>query len=151
MYLITRRSGPRGFTMLELIIVITIVGLLVAMAVPAFSRSLLTNRTVNASTVVQGDIELAFAYAARQRRPVRIAWSSSTMTYTISDRRNGTTFVRRSLGSGSEFTLSSVTFSASPVDIYPGGIASGALTVTLTGGSTSVTVTMTRAGLVRVS
>lgn len=143
--------ATRGFSMLELAIVLAIVGLVAAMAMPSFSRSLRGGRAASASLVVQSDLELAFSYAARQRRPVRITWNSGTMTYTVADRRSGTVFVTRRLGSNGDYTLSSVTFSSSPVDVFPGGMASGSLTITLTGGSSVKTVSMTRAGLVRVT
>jgi hypothetical protein len=55
----------------------------------------------------------------------------------------------RALGSTSEFKLSSITFSPTTVDFFPGGISSAALTVTVTGSGYSRTVTATTGGLVR--
>jgi prepilin-type N-terminal cleavage/methylation domain-containing protein len=146
------RKAPRpGYSLLELVIVLSVAGLLVSIALPSLSRGLRTSRAVSASRVIQGDLELAFTYAARQRRPISIAWSSGTMSYTITDRRSGTVYLTRSLGSGSDFTLTNVTFSTTPVFVYPGGVASGPLTVTITEGGSTHTIVMTRAGLVRVS
>jgi prepilin-type N-terminal cleavage/methylation domain-containing protein len=148
----TRQDHLRaGFSVLELVIVIVIMGLMAAAAVPAFSRSLKASRTARAAGVIQADIELAYSYAARQRKPVRIAYNSSTLTYTVTDRAAGTTLITRTLGSGSEWTLDAVTWSATPIDVYPGGFSSGTLSITITGGTASTTITMTRAGLVRLS
>jgi type II secretion system protein H len=140
-----------GFSVLELVIVIVIMGLMAAAAVPAFSRSLKASRTARAAGVIQADIELAYSYAARQRKPVRLAYNSSTKTYTVIDRSSSTTLVTRELGATSEWTLDTVTWSATPVDVFPGGFASGTLTITIGGGTASTTITMTRAGLVRIS
>lgn len=141
----------RGFTLIEMLIVVVVGGLLLSTALPAFSRQLAASRSSQVGSVVGADLELAFSYAAKQRRPVRIAYTSQTMTYTIADRSTGTVFITRPLGAGSEWGLSAVTFSASPVDVFPGGIASGSLAVTLASGASTHTVRMTRAGLVRVN
>lgn len=144
------QTASRGYTMIELALVISIAGLIAAIALPTFARGLRGSRASAAATVVQADLELAFSYAARQRRPVRVNWNAASMTYTVADRSTGTVFVTRRLGSTGDYTLSEVSFSANPVDIFPGGVASGALTITLTGGSSTRTVMMTRAGLVRL-
>lgn len=144
------QTASRGYTMIELALVISIIGLVAAVTLPTFAKGLRGSRASAAANVVQADLELAFSYAARQRKPVRVNWNSSSMTYTVADRSTGTVFVTRRLGSTSDYSLSAVTFSANPVDIFPGGIASGALTITLTGGTSTRTVMMTRAGLVRL-
>ncbi len=141
----------RGFTLIEILIVVVIGGLMLSMALPAFSRQLAASRSSQVGSVVASDLELAFSYAAKQRLPVRIAYNTSTMTYTVADRSSGTVFITRPLGAGTEWGLTAAAFSSTPVDVFPGGIASGSLTVTLTSGASSHTVSMTRAGLVRVN
>jgi hypothetical protein len=55
----------------------------------------------------------------------------------------------RVLGTTSDYKLSSVRFTPAAIDVFPNGIASQALTVTLSGGTYSRTVTMSRVGMVR--
>jgi len=48
------------------------------------------------------------------------------------------------------YRLDSVSFSVSPVDLFPSGFTSSALTVSLWAGGYSRRVTMSRAGWIRV-
>jgi len=147
------RSHARslGFTLIELVVVIVIMGLIVRAVAPNFSRTLRVARVNRASQVLSGDLERAFALAARQRKPVRITWDNGAMQYTVKDRLSGTVLMTRGLGTAnSAFNVLVVTFSSSPFDIYPSGLASSALTVTLTELDYSRRVQMTRAGLTLV-
>ena len=144
--------GPRGaycggFTLIETIIAIVIIGLILGAGLPAFSRTLRVGRVNSAAQVVSGDLDRAFATAARQRKPVRITWNNSAMQYTLTNRTSGTVLLTRPLGTAG---ATSVTFSVSPLDIFPGGFASAALTVTLAEQDYTRHVRMTRAGLTLV-
>lgn len=146
-----RATGRGGFTLVEALIVVALLGLLMAMALPRFSRELRVNRVNQAAQVLASDLERAFTTAARQRKPVRLSWNNSAMQYSISDRASGTVLLARGLGTGnSSFGVLHVSFSASPLDIFPVGFASSALTVTLTAQDYSRRVQMTRAGLTLV-
>ena len=143
-----QRGGlPGGFTLIETIIAIVIIGLILRAGLPAFSRTLRVGRVNSAAQVVAGDMDRAFATAARQRKPVRISWDNSAMQYTLTDRSSGTVLLTRPLGTAG---ATSVTFSVSPLDIFPGGFASAALTVTVTEQDYTRHVQMTRAGLTLV-
>jgi prepilin-type N-terminal cleavage/methylation domain-containing protein len=143
-----RRVLRRGFTLIETILVIVIIGLILRTALPSFSRVLRVGRVNRAAQVVSADLDRAFATAARQRKPVRITWVNASMQYTLTDRATGKVLLTQGIGvTNSSFDVLQVTFSVSPLDVFPGGFASSALTVTLTELDYTRHVTMTRAGL----
>lgn len=141
------RALRRGFTLIEIVVVIVVIGLILRFALPGVSRSLRVGRVNQAAQVLSGDLDRAFSTAARQRKPVRVAWNNSAMQYTLADRASGTVLLTRPLGKAGGTT---VNFSASPLDIFPGGFASSALTVTVTEGDYTRHIQMTRAGLTLV-
>jgi prepilin-type N-terminal cleavage/methylation domain-containing protein len=140
--------NQRGFSLPEAMQVVVVLGLLAAITGPPVARQLRSHRVGQAANVVAGDLELAFSMAARQRKPMRVAVTGTT--YTIADRAGGTVRFQRQLGADSEYRLQSVTFSASPVDVFPSGVASSADTVTLTSGNAIRRIVMTPAGQVRI-
>jgi prepilin-type N-terminal cleavage/methylation domain-containing protein len=142
------RLDRRGFTMIESLIVITAIGLLTAVAVPKIGRQIRSYRVGRATVVVAGDMENAFSMAARERKPLRLTLSGGT--YTLADRTGGTTRLTRNLTADPDFGVASMTFSTSPLDVFPSGVASAADTVTLTNGTVSRQITVSKAGQVRV-
>jgi type IV fimbrial biogenesis protein FimT len=146
-----RQQAKAGFTIMELMLVITLVGIIAAMAMPRISQIMTRSGASQAAGVVATDLEYAVSLAARQRKPVRIACDCANGVYTFSDRASGTVLFRRRIGGlDGGFGLSALTFSSGSVDIFPSGIASGALTVTLTAVSATRQVTLSSAGFVRV-
>src|SRR5689334_25257518 len=84
-----------GYTLPEMLIVIVIVVLVAAMAFPATAKTVRHGRINQAVNVVANDLETAVSYAARQRRPVRIAYAPGATSFTIADRSTGTVLRRR--------------------------------------------------------
>lgn len=144
-----RQRGAFGFTLIELLIVIVVFGTLTAMVFPTVSRITTHSRVNQAATVVAHDLSLAVSVAARQRKPVRVARGADQKSITVSDRASGMVLSRVALGPEDAYQLDSVAFSVSPLDLFPNGFASSALTVTLWAGGYSRQVTMSRAGWVR--
>ena len=130
---ITPRSAA-GFTLLELSIVLAILGVATAMTFPTISRM----------------TTLARRRAARERKPIRIARGADRASITIAERAGGKVLSTRWLGKSDAYALDSIAFSVSPVDLFPSGMTSTALSVTLWAGGYSRQVTMSRAGWVRV-
>ncbi len=66
------RSGslPRGFTILELMVVITVMGLLLMVAVPGMQSWLMNGRVRTTAEALQNGLRLAQAEAVRQSRQV---------------------------------------------------------------------------------
>jgi prepilin-type N-terminal cleavage/methylation domain-containing protein len=138
-----------GFTIIEIMIVVLIVGVTVVLVAPSISRSTGKARVKRAASILAGDMELAFSTAARQRKPVRVVFNSGTLSYTIQDRATSTVLVSRDFGTTSELPLTSFTASLPTLDIYPNGIASGPDTLSLTLGAHSRKVIVTRIGIIR--
>jgi len=147
-------DGPhlprRGFTLPEMLIVIVIIVLMAAMAFPVTAKAIRHGRINQAVNVVAGDLETAVSYAARQRKPVRIAFATGATAFTIADRDSGTVLRRRELGQDTEWKVSALTFSSATVDVFPAGITSLPLTIRVGDGSYSRQVRLSRAGLVQV-
>lgn len=148
MYPLTKKP-QRGSTMFELVIVLIIMAVIVTVAIPKVADTIRHNRVNRAAMIVAGDLQTAFSVAARQRAPVQVSLNTTTLTYTIAVRSSGTAIRSRALGSTSEYKLSAVTFSQSPINIFPTGIASAPVIVTVTSGDYSRRVTASAAGFVR--
>ena len=142
-------TSKRGVTLIEMLIVIIIVAVTAAMVVPSVSKGTRRTRVNRAASLVSGDLELAFSSAARQRKPIRVSFTSGSLSYTISDRATGSVLITRDFGPTSELALGSFSASAAVLDIYPSGIASGPDTVSFALGSSTRKVTVSRVGIIR--
>ena len=129
---------------------VVIVGILAAVATPRFGRTIASSKVNRAISAVGGELELAGTLAARQRKPVRVGYDAASGELRITDRASGTVLRSLPLGTSSDYALASVTLSAAAVDVFPNGLTSGALTVSLTGAGHTRRATMSRAGYVRV-
>jgi len=144
-----RGTRQAGFTLIEMMLVVIIVGITAALVAPSVGRSVGKARVKRAASILAGDMELAFTTAARQRQPVRVIFTSGTLSYAIQDRATSTVLITRDFGPTSELALTSFSASLPTLDIYPNGIASGPDTLLLQLGSNSRTVIVSRIGIVR--
>ena len=126
--------------------VIVVVGLLSLVAQQQVSGIIQRSQVNRATAAVAADLESAFTMAARQRRPIRISCCTNG-SYTFADRTGGTVRLQRAL---LDYGVTSVTFSTTPVDIFPSGVATSADTVTIGAGGSIRRIVMTSAGLVRI-
>jgi type II secretory pathway pseudopilin PulG len=134
----------------ELVLALAVVGLLTLMTIPRVGRIIQRARVNRATATVASDLEAAFSMAARQRRPIRISCNCAAQTYTLADRNGGTVRLRRSLSGDVDFGVTSLSFSASPVDVFPSGVASAPDTIRIGAGGWTRVITMTTAGQVRI-
>jgi len=139
-----------GFTFIELLIVITVFGVLTTATLPTVSRMITHSRVNQAAMVIGHDLTVAVSAAARERKPIRITRGGDGQSFTVADRASGTVLQTRWLGSDTPYGLDSLSFSATPIDVFPNGFTSSALTVTVWARAYSRQVTMSRAGWVRV-
>ena len=148
----TKQKRARvGFTLVEMLISVTIMGSVAAMGLPKVNSTIRQQRVIAASNALAGDVEAAFSVAARQRKPVRILYDAPTGEIRVIDRAAKTVYRRRPLGQTSEYHLDAVSISPAAVDVFPVGLASAAFTVTLTNGAFHRRVVVTRTGLTRVT
>jgi prepilin-type N-terminal cleavage/methylation domain-containing protein len=140
-----------GFTIMELLAVLVIGSIMLAVVSPNVSRSLTQSRVKRAAAVVAGDLQMAQTVAARQRAPVRVTVQTHSRIVRVHRGTSpDTVFTERRLDSTSEYPLSALTGSVGSITIFPNGVASGPLTLTLQAGPDTRIVTMNRAGQVRV-
>jgi prepilin-type N-terminal cleavage/methylation domain-containing protein len=147
----TPSAGPviesrLGYTLVEMAVAIVVASLLGLIAQQHVAPLIQRTRVNRATATVAADLETAFSMAARQRRPIRITCCTGT-SYTLADRAGGTVRLQRSLV---DFGVTTLAFSASPVDIFPSGVASSADTVTIGAAGYTRRIVMTSAGLVRI-
>ena len=146
------KAVVKGFTMMEVLVVIGILGILAAMAGPAMSRIVRHQRTNRAAMVITADLQNAFAVAARQREPVRIQADANSRSYQFIDRKTGTVLrIRTFYGDTSEYRLSKLVFTPATIDVFPSGISSAPVVVDLANGDYSKQITASTAGFIRVS
>ena len=139
-----------GFSMLEMLIVMIVMAVLVKIGVQKIERVIRHERVNRAAQVLVQDLQNGFAMAGR-RAPVRLTFTTSTKTYVFTDRATGTVLQTRVMSTGADYSLTSMSTTATSVDILPNGIGSTAFTVTLTNGDYSRTVSASTAGFVRMS
>jgi prepilin-type N-terminal cleavage/methylation domain-containing protein len=149
------RSPSRrpGFTIIELLAVVVIMALLMGVSVGRISAIITQQRLNRAAVALSADLQAAFSLAQRDRKPVTISFSDSTMELSLTDAASGTVLRKTSLGN---FNMSSsnVSLSRSTLNVYPAGLAGDSLSITLSAtiGSTTYSqrVRMTRGGLVQI-
>jgi prepilin-type N-terminal cleavage/methylation domain-containing protein len=143
-------TDRQGFTMVELALTLTLIAILTAMMVPKIGRIMQATRINREIAIVVQDLEQAFTIAARYRKPMRLSCTCGTQTYTIADRTGGTVRLSRRLGADADLGTLTLTFSTSPVDIFPSGVATAPDTVRITSGTSTRAVVLTTAGQVRI-
>jgi Tfp pilus assembly protein FimT len=144
-------TGRRGITVIEMMIVVVMVGLLTALAMPKIQSTSTHSRVNQAAILVAQGLSLAATNAARERMPMRIARGTDKQSITVTDRTSGTLLSTLHLGAGEPCEVDSLSFSVTPVDIFPNGFTSSALVVTVWAGGYSHQVTMSRVGWARAT
>lgn len=128
--------------------VMVVLGLIAAMVIPRIGQGLAQRNLDRAANQLVVDLQSASQLAARHRRPVR--FKNSGIGYEIVDHAAPTTiFVKRTFGSASGVSATSMSFSPPSIVFFPNGIASASGTYTITVAGKFRTVTVSRVGHVR--
>jgi type II secretory pathway pseudopilin PulG len=136
--------------MVEMALTLVVIAIMTAMMVPKIGRVMQATRLNREIAMVAADMEQAFTIAARYRKPMRLSCTCGTQTYTIADRTGGTVRLSRTLGADADLGTLTLAFSATPVDIFPSGVATAPVTVRITSGISTRAVVLTTAGQVRI-
>lgn len=140
-----------GFSLMELVFVLILVGVVGAMAAPNVGHMLARTKLQRAANTVAFDIQAAFATAARQRAPVRIVIDEPNRVFTVQDHAGSSRiYAQRYFDGSAELNLSQMLATSSTVIVHPHGLAESDLTLTLRAAGATHTVSMTRAGQVRI-
>lgn len=145
-----RDSRSGGYTIIELVIAFTIFGILLSLAYVQMGPALTHARVRGAATVIATDLQYAQMLAVRQRRPVAVIVDNALKSYIIRLRDTSLTFRDRFFGQDTEFLLDSLSASPTSVVLFPNGVAAATTTFTVSLGSYTRHVRLTRAGQVRV-
>ncbi|HZI29293.1 MAG TPA: GspH/FimT family pseudopilin [Gemmatimonadaceae bacterium] len=147
-----RSRGRRGFTVVESVIVVVVLGTMLSIGLPRMNHGIRQRRVIGAASALSADIPAAFAVAARQRKPVTLTYDAASGEVRVTDRTNpATIYHSRALRGTSEYMLDAVTMTPASVEIFPNGVSSAAFTIQLTNGSFVRQLTVSRTGFSRVS
>lgn len=136
-----------GFTLIEILIVMVMLGALLAVALPRVGRTITRDRVLRSAVVAQGMLDEATQFAARLRVPVDVDLSSGTII--VRNRETGEVLRARTFGADQDLRAS-VTFSPTGgITIFPNGRADAGLRISLSGGEYTTVVSRTPTGIVR--
>jgi type II secretory pathway pseudopilin PulG len=136
-----------GFSLIEILIVMIMVGALLSVALPRVGRQINRDRAQRAAMVVHGMLDEAGSIAARIGTPVTVTYASGTLS--IKNRATNEVYRARSFGSAQDLRATIALSPVAGVEIFPNGRGNSALTVTLSYDDYSTTVTRSTAGIVR--
>ncbi|MFI4978482.1 MAG: GspH/FimT family pseudopilin [Solirubrobacterales bacterium] len=141
----------RGFSTIEAVMVLLIVAVVVGSLIPTLHRQLTHARINRGANTIASDLLQAQSLAARQHAPVTVRFDSTAKSVVITRTVQADTLVRRYYGAGGDFNFQTFTPSVSSAIVFPNGMVSTAVTITISGESLTRTITMSRAGQVRIN
>lgn len=144
---LTRSPHRAGFSLIEMLIVVVVMGILVAISAGAIGRQVARDRVMRSANVVQALLEEASQLAVRRNRPVRVVLSGETLQ--IVDRDAIAVIKQRSFGPANDLRATISMLPAVGITIFPNGRADAALRVSVSGSGLTTVVSRTATGIVR--
>lgn len=141
------RRTRAGFSLIEMLVVVTIVGILLAISSGAIGRQIARDRVMRSAHVVQGMLTEASQLAVRRRAPVRVEFNGGVLQ--ILDRDSGTLIKGRSFGPTNDLRATLALSPSGGITIFPNGRADSGLRVSVSGPDLSTVVSRTATGIVR--
>ena len=149
--MIACRPRPRsGFSTIEAIIILLIVMIIVGTLTPTVQKQLTHTRISRAARAASADFYLAQALAQRERQPVTVTVDSIAKTITLKISTPDTVLQRHYFGTEGEFKLPKIYASPKSIVVYPNGMSSTSITVSMSDGTFTRQVKMSRAGQILV-
>lgn len=143
------KSRRLGFSMTELLIVLILMGVAGSVAATSIGRTLAASKVDRTAAVVAGELQKARALASRVRRPMVVVIGSRRVR--IQEYGTGTLHSDLRLTAASEIGVQSLLTTEGLVVLFPNGMADSNVTLTIRENGHARRITMTRAGLIRVT
>lgn len=127
-----------GFTLVEMMVVMLVIGITLAASVPSFSRYMRSSNLDSASKQVEGAFKLARQQAIAEGVPYLILWSNYTWYYIIRDTDRNGLYTSGEPYEGPYYlpkgtwATESAGFTSSYVSLFPNGTASAGVSFKLT-------------------
>ena len=140
-----------GYTVMELIIVMSLIGLVAAFILPSMGRTLAQVRLQRAAAMVASNVQLAQSLASRQRRPVRLSVDAAQKVIRVRDYTNpATVYAEQRFDGTAENAVGRLEVTDTDIVIYPSGLYAEPFAFTLTTADKRRVIRVSRAGQIRI-
>jgi prepilin-type N-terminal cleavage/methylation domain-containing protein len=141
------RRRRLGFSLIEMLVVVTLIGILVAISTGPVGRQIAQDRVRRSAMVVQGMLSEASEMAVRRRTPIRVALSGNSLQ--IIERETNTVLKQRNFGPTFDLRATLATTPAGGITIFPNGRADSGIRISVSGSGVNTVVSRTATGIVR--
>lgn len=141
------RRRRKGFSLIELLLVIAIAGILIGISAGAIGRQVARDRVMRSATVIQGMLTEASNLAVRRKLPVRVILTGTAVQ--ITDRATGTVLRQRDFGPGFDLRANLAFTPSTGITIFPTGRSDSGLRIAVSGSELTQVVSRTATGIVR--